>query len=201
LAEQGARRFVALEGVSASGKSTVADLLAGMLPAKTLHVVPAPYSVTAAAVNEVARPLPQLAYYLSGLFYAADLVRDAVSESWMVTDRYAASVIANHAAVHGLRIRDVMGAAGAMLRYLPRPGLTVYLRTSPDEVRRRMRTKPDLTAADRHLLTEPGLLKRVLELYDTLLGADPDKTLWIETDGRAPGEIALQISEHLGSRA
>lgn len=192
-----AAQFVAVEGVSGAGKSTVVRLLAEKLGATSLHVLPPPYSLTR-AVNADLAPLPQLAYYLSGLMHAGDLVRQTIATTPMVTDRYAISVIANHAAVHQLPLTAVLSFVEPLLAYLPAPAVTVYLRTSEPEIRRRMQTKPDITSSDRQLLSVPRLLEKVLVHYDTLMAGEPTG-LWVETDEMSPEEIVTYVLDYTES--
>jgi thymidylate kinase len=188
-------RFIAVEGVSGAGKSTVVKLLAERLGAEHLHVMPAPYSYTT-RVNDELLPFPQLAYYLSGLMHAGDLVRETITTTGMVTDRYAISVIANHAAVYQLPLDAVNLFARPLLAYLPVPEVTVYLRTSAPTIRARMRHKIDITGNDKQLLAISGLLERVLDHYDTLLAAD-DSGLWVETDRTSPEQIVEYVLAYL----
>lgn len=188
-------RFVAVEGVSGAGKSTVVKLLAERLGAKQLHVMPSPYSHTP-RVNDELLPFPQLAYYLSGLMHAGDLVRETIETTPMVADRYAISVIANHAAIYQLPIDAVLRFARPLLAYLPAPEVTVYLRTSAAKIRERMKVKTDITGNDKQLLAVPGLLDRVLSHYDTLIAKD-DSGLWVETDRRSPDQIVDYVLDYL----
>lgn len=188
-------RFIAVEGVSGAGKSTVVSLLATKLGTRQLHVMPSPYSHTA-RVNDELLPLPQLAYYLSGLTHAGDLVREAMAGPGIVTDRYAISVIANHAAVYQLPLETVLEFAGPALAYLPQPEVTVYLRASAETIRHRMTVKTDITGGDKQLLAIPGLLDRVLGHYDTLIARD-ETSLLVETDQRSPEQIVEHVLAYL----
>ncbi|MDQ2876265.1 MAG: hypothetical protein M3Y33_16310 [Actinomycetota bacterium] len=58
--------FLVLEGISGSGKSTIAALLAARLGCPSFHTVPAPVADLQPCINAAARALPQLAFYLAG---------------------------------------------------------------------------------------------------------------------------------------
>jgi thymidylate kinase len=181
--------FIVLEGISGSGKSTLARLLATRLRGRHFHTVPAPVSDLQPYINASARPLPQLAFYLAGVLHASDLARDALRDGHAIADRYLNSVIANHAAVHGLANDTVTAVIAPFASYLAIPDLTIYLHTSPHELARRMQAKPDQTRSDHDLLTDPGLLQRLQDRYDQIAATDPTAR-HLHTTGRSPAELA-----------
>jgi thymidylate kinase len=181
--------FIVLEGISGSGKSTLAALLARQLKGRWFHTVPAPVSDLQPYVNASARPLPQLAFYLAGALHASDLARASLRHGHVVADRYINSVIANHAAVHGLGNDTVTTAIAPFTRYLLVPDMTVYLHTSPTGLARRMSAKNDQTRSDRDLLADPGLLQRLQDHYDQVAATDPTAR-HLQTTGRTPDELA-----------
>lgn len=188
--------FIVLEGISGSGKSTLARLLAARLRGRHFHTVPAPVSDLQPYINATARPLPQLAFYLAGVLHASDLARDALHDGHVIADRYLNSVIANHAAVHGLDNPTVAAAIAPFTSYLAIPDLTIYLHTSPHELARRMRGKPDQTRSDHDLLTDPGLLQRLQDRYDQIAATDPTAR-HLHTTGRTPEELTSVITAML----
>jgi dTMP kinase len=181
--------FIVLEGISGSGKSTLAALLARQLKGRWFHTVPVPVSGLQPYINASARPLPQLAFYLAGALHASDLARLGLQDGHVVADRYVNSVIANHAAVHGLDNDTVTTAITPFTGYLLAPDLTVYLHTSPAELARRMRSKHDQTRSDRDLLTDSELLQRLQDRYDQVAATDPTAR-HLQTTGRTPEELA-----------
>jgi thymidylate kinase len=192
--------FVVLEGISGSGKSTLAAHLADRLGCSSFHTVPAPVSDLQPYINSRARALPQLAFYLAGALHAADLARQALQSGHAVADRYVNSVIANHAAVHGLDNATVSATIAPFTGYLTQPDLTVYLHTDLDELTARMRAKPDQSAADRDLIADRALLRRLQERYDQIAAADPT-AYHLHTDGRTPAELADHLSDMVTTMA
>jgi dTMP kinase len=188
--------FIVLEGISGSGKSTLAALLAARLRGRHFHTVPAPVSDLQPYINANTRPLPQLAFYLAGVLHASDLARDALQDGHAIADRYLNSVIANHAAVHGLANDTVATVIAPFTSYLAVPDLAIYLHTSPSELARRMRAKPDQTRSDHDLLTNPGLLQRLQDRYDQIAATDP-AARHLHTTGRSPAELADLITAML----
>lgn len=188
--------FIVLEGISGSGKSTLARLLAARLRGQAFHTVPAPVSDLQPYINAVVRPLPQLAFYLAGVLHASDLARAALQHGHAIADRYLNSVIANHAAVHGLDNDTVAAVTAPFTSYLTVPDLTVYLHTSPHELARRMRAKPDRTRSDHDLLTDSSLLHRLQDRYDQIAATD-HTARHLHTTGRTPGELASLITAML----
>jgi thymidylate kinase len=188
--------FIVLEGISGSGKSTLAALLASRLHGRHFHTVPAPVSDLQPYINATARPLAQLTFYLAGVLHASDLARDGLQHGHVVADRYLNSVIANHAAVHGLDNDSVAAVIAPFTSYLIPPDVTVYLHTSPRELTRRMRAKVDQTRSDHDLLDDPALLQTLQDRYDQIAATDPTAR-HLSTTGRSPAELADLITTML----
>ncbi|WP_309235468.1 thymidylate kinase [Streptomyces sp. TRM64462] len=190
------RRLYVLEGVSGIGKSTLTGLLAERLGATTLHTLPEPLTAWSAQVNTTLRPLPQLGFYLSGLLHASDLVRDALNHGHVIADRYVSSVMACHAAVHGIDLDQVVSLLGPFEPYLVAPARTFYLRASETTLRERLGTKRDLKKDDTDLFAVPGRLKALLANFDAVAARDPSAIV-LETDGRTPEQLATLIDDIL----
>jgi thymidylate kinase len=184
--------FVVLEGISGSGKSTIAALLADRLGCVHFHTVPTPVSDLQPYINSRARAFPQLAFYLAGVLHASDLARTALKDGHAIADRYVNSVIANHAAVHDLDNNVVEATIAPFTPYLAAPDLTVYLHTDLDGLTTRMRNKPDLTQSDEDLLANRELLERLQDHYDQIAAGDPN-AYHLDTDGYAADELASHI--------
>ncbi len=184
--------LIVIEGISGSGKSTIAKLVAQQLSAYLLHTVPEPFQGLTPTINAELAPLPQLAFYLAGLCYASDLIRKNLTVGPVVADRYRTSVIANHAAVHGLVPQQVLDVAEPWMTYLIEPTLTVYLRTSPAALAERLARKADLTESDRFLFAETSRYQAVQRFYD-LLGTN-DPSAWVlDTDDASPEQLTKLI--------
>ncbi|WP_170223520.1 hypothetical protein [Nonomuraea turkmeniaca] len=129
--------------------------------------------------------MPQLVFYLAGALHAADLARHALASGHAVADRYVNSVIASHAAVHGLDNATVAAAIAPFTGYLAQPDITVYLHTDLDELTARMTAKPDQSAADRDLIGDRALLRRLADHYDEIAATDPT-AYHLHTDAAPP---------------
>lgn len=187
--------FLVLEGVSGIGKSTLARLLAERLGARSLHTLPPPHADWSALVNAQLRPLPQLAFYLSGLLHASDLVRAARTVGPVIADRYDASVVACHAAVHEAAVEEVAHLLEPFRLYLETPTHTFYLGCSEAALRERLKFKSDTKQDDLDLFAVPGRLARLLNNFQSVQAADPTAVA-LDTSGKSPAELVDLIIAH-----
>ncbi|NUK73307.1 AAA family ATPase [Streptomyces lunaelactis] len=188
--------FVVLEGVSGIGKSTLAATLAKRLQATELHTLPMPHSGWSSTVNRRLRPLPQFAFYLSGVLHAADSIRQSRMIGTVVADRYISSVIACHAAVHDLQTEAVTELVEPFRPYLEVPTHTFYLRCSESVLRERMAGKPDTKQDDTDLFAVPGRLARLLANFEAVGAADSTAVV-VDTDAKTPDDLAEWVIAHL----
>ncbi|WP_425834171.1 thymidylate kinase [Streptomyces fractus] len=190
-----ARPFLVLEGISGIGKSTLTRLLTHRMSAEQLHTLPQPHNSWSKVVNDRLAPLPQLAFYLSGLLHAADRVRTARQSSPVIADRYQSSVLACHGAVHHIAIEQVRRLADPFLPYVMQPTITFYLRCSEETLRARLRTKRDIKQDDTDLIAVPGRLKQLLFNFEAIAADDPS-AVWIDTDGKTPDQLVRELHLH-----
>ncbi|MFI9080809.1 dTMP kinase [Streptomyces sioyaensis] len=188
-----------LEGVSGVGKSTLTRLLARRLGATTIHTLPEPHTGLSSVINAQLRPLPQFAFYLSGLLHASDVVREALSAGPVVADRYASSVMACHAAVTGIDLVQVQELIAPFKPYLLAPDATFYLTSSDRSLKERMETKTDVKQDDTDLFSVLGRLARLRANFEVLAEEDPS-AVTLPTDGRSPDDLADTIVKHLEER-
>ncbi|MGW2572863.1 dTMP kinase [Streptomyces sp. NPDC001537] len=188
--------FIVLEGVSGVGKSTLRKLLVRRLGATGIHTLPAPHTKWSSDVNAKLRPLPQFAFYLSGVLHASDVVRQTRAVGPVVADRYVSSVIACHAAVNRVGLDDVTQLIAPFRPYLAAPTRTFYLRCSEEALRERLASKGDQTRDDRDLIAVPGRLEQLLENFATVADQDPT-AVWVDTDGKTADDLADWITNRL----
>ncbi|WP_229868463.1 dTMP kinase [Streptomyces inusitatus] len=188
--------FVVLEGVSGIGKSTLTALLAHRMNATSLHTLADPHTGWSPEANEQLRSLPQFAFYLSGLLHASDLVRQAVTVGPVVADRYASSVAACHAAVHGLDPAEVGVLIDPFRPYLIVPDATFYLTCSEATLRSRMTGKLDIKQDDTDLFDVADRYKQLLENFEQVATSDSTAVI-LPTDDQSPDQLADTIAAHL----
>ncbi|MFF0451472.1 dTMP kinase [Streptomyces sp. NPDC004609] len=188
--------FVVLEGVSGIGKSTLTALLARRMNATSLHTLADPHTGWSLEANEQLRSLPQFAFYLSGLLHASDRVRQAATLGPVVADRYASSVTACHAAVHGLDPAEVAVLIDPFRPYLIVPDATFYLTCSEATLRSRMAGKLDIKQDDTDLFDVAGRYKQLLENFEQVAASDSTAVV-LPTDDQSPDQLADRIAAHL----
>ncbi|MBD0837268.1 dTMP kinase [Streptomyces sp. TRM68416] len=193
--------FVVLEGVSGVGKSTLARLLAERLDATEIHTLTDPHTGWSDTVNRELRPLPQFAFYLSGLLHVSDVVRQHLCAGPVVADRYISSVMACHAAVNQVGLDRVRELIAPFLPYLVAPDATFCLISSDSSLKQRMSSKTDVRRDDTDLFDVPGRLARLRENFQSVAETDLSMVM-LPTDGRSPDDLADIIVKHLeGMRA
>ncbi|KAF0647955.1 MULTISPECIES: dTMP kinase [Streptomyces] len=191
--------FVVLEGVSGVGKSTLARLLAQRLGATAIHTLTDPHTGWSGTANLELRPLPQFAFYLSGLLHVSDAVRQHLRTGPVVADRYASSVMACHAAVNRVGLDQVRELITPFLPYLVTPDATFYLVSSENSLKERMSVKTDVKPDDTDLFDVPGRLSRLREHFRSVAETDPG-TVVLPTDDHSPDDLADIIVKHLEDR-
>ncbi|WP_328771739.1 dTMP kinase [Streptomyces sp. NBC_00286] len=189
--------LIVLEGVSGIGKSTLAKVLAERLNGACTHTLPVPHSDWSQPVNTQLRALPQFAFYLSGVLHCSDSIRRTRQITPVIADRYVSSVIACHAAVHGVNVETVNKLLAPFRPYLDAPTHTFYLRCSESSLRQRLASKRDLKDDDIALLRTPGRLAHLLDNFEAVASTDPTAVL-LDTNGKSPDDLADWIIDHLG---
>ncbi|WP_329379045.1 dTMP kinase [Streptomyces sp. NBC_01716] len=188
-----------LEGVSGVGKSTLTRLLARRLEAAAIHTLTDPHTGWSDVINRGLRPLPQFAFYLSGLLHVSDAVRQFLSTGPVVADRYASSVAACHAAVNGVGLDQVKDLIAPFRPYLVLPEATFYLVSSDRALKERMGAKKDVKQDDTDLFGVPGRLHALRANFAAVAEEDPSAVL-LPTDGRSPDDLSDIIVKHLEER-
>jgi len=170
--------FITIEGLSGTGKTTVAKLLARRLDARYYKTPPVMFLPIRATVDRSAAPLARHLYYYAGIAQASEEIRVILRRRPVVCDKYVATMLAYSRA--GGIIAETP-AANLILQ----PDLAVLLDV-PDEVRLcRISLRGRISRTHRAFLEmEKGL--NVVALYRqpgvvTVDNRMPDATLTVDT--------------------
>jgi dTMP kinase len=190
-------RFVALEGIDGSGKSTQARLLADRLG------VPLTFEPGATSLGTGLRQIlldrggSALDPRAEALLLAADraqhtaeVVGPALAAGrWVVSDRSVGSTLAYQGAGRGIAPDDlgwlVAWATGGAV-----PDLSVLLDVPLDVARARTAVRAGDTAADRFEAEAAAFRVRVADGYRALAAADPVR--WAVVDGDGPADAVAE---------
>lgn len=195
-------RYVAFEGVEGCGKSTHVTRLAAHLGAVVTRE-PGGTSIGATLRALMADPAnTHLSPRAEALMMAADRaqhLREVVlpaleSGRHVVSDRSVYSSLAYQGYGRGLDLATLRTfnefAIGSRW-----PDLVVYIRIDIDVVRRRLAKRE----TDRFEREDDGFFRRIIEGFDTLAAAEPDR--WLVVDGMPPkDELELTIRHGVKER-
>ena len=92
-------KFIVIEGVDGTGKSTVTASLAEMLGARAIKTPLPPMLEQRRYYDEEVSPLARFLFYLNGNIVVSDLVRQLLEDTDVVCDRYLDSTICFHKAM------------------------------------------------------------------------------------------------------
>ncbi|MGW5397761.1 dTMP kinase [Streptomyces sp. NPDC003952] len=196
--EDRAEAFVALESPSGFGKSTLAKLLARRWSGSVLHTLAPPHAEWSQEASSL-KPLPQFAFYLSGLLHVSDRARKALTIGPVIADRYASSVVACQAAIHGASTIEVDQMLVPFRPYIVKPDVTFYLRCSEEALRARLGRKQDFKQDDADLFGVPGRFKSLVECFEKVAASDPTAVM-LDTDNSSPADLADMITSHMEER-
>lgn len=181
-------RFVTLEGIDGSGKSTQADLLAGALERSGRDVVRTREPGGTTLGEAVRAILLDGEGAVSGaaevlLFAAAraQLVREVIAPAladgrWVVCDRFLDSSLAYQGGARGAGI-DVVAGVNALAVGESMPDMTLLLSISPERAAARR-----AGAADRIEAEGLALQERVARAYRQIADGDPGRITVVDAD-------------------
>lgn len=205
-------RFISVEGLDGTGKTTLCEALSARLRAAGLDVrslrEPGGTSASEQIRTLLADPSTALSPRAELLLFSAaraDLVETVVepalaSGTWVLLDRFTDSTLAYQGAGRELG-DDLASAAAALATAGLQPDRTLLL-TAPADVRRaRLDARGD--AAERWELVEPAVVARIDARYAALAADDPERVRVIDAsaDAQAVAELAWTATEDLVTAA
>ena len=195
-------RLITIEGLDASGKTTLADALVDALRSdgRDVELLREPGGVE---LSERIRALvkdPGLAVdpRAEALLYAAaraQLVAERVEPAlaagtWVLLDRFVDSSLAYQGAGRGLGLGDV-AALNAFATGGLRPDRTLLLRVDPVTARARQQSR--LVAPDRLEQEEHAFFDTIAAAYDELAASEPQRFRVIDADDTPEHVLAIAL--------
>lgn len=199
-------RFISLEGVDGSGKSTQAVMLADALRERGNDVVhvrePGGTALGEAVRDVVLGPDPMSPWAEAYLFAAAraQLVREVVEpalarDTWVVADRFLDSSLAYQGAARGLGIADVAAINGPAIGDFM-PDLTIILDIAPGAASDR---RADRGSVDRIEDEGDALQESVAEGYREVARLYPERVHLVPAAGTLDEVHARVMATVVGS--
>ena len=172
-------KLFALEGVDASGKTSIAKKLAETTGG--VHYYSPPKCLR--PLREQVRGLggeANLHYYMLGNHIATAEVEELLEEANVFAEPWVYSTIAGHSVSLG---REIAIPEGVLL-----PERIVHVTASWEEIEKRLAERGEQRKAHENV----PYLKRVAEKYDALL-SDRDDVITIDTTGRDVGDVVSEL--------
>lgn len=176
---------IVLEGVDASGKSSVGLLLAKRIGGTYLKTPMAPYSEWRSSVDAANDLIARFYFYLASVVAASPIVENEAKKGPVVIDRWILSTIANHEAM-GVNTSVVDFAQLPILRPTHTFLLTVDCATQQNRFDQRVST------SDSNLERDQALQRRALQEFRKFNLPE------IDTTNRKPEESTSLILELIG---
>lgn len=135
-------KFLVIEGCNGVGKSTIVDYLCTRIGALSFHYPPEFVSFRRdLRLDECVKPLPRLTYYLAATMHLSDLVRDQLTRSHVICDRYLASPLSLMIGESVIEEKQALQMTEPFQSYLRIPDLTLLLTAEHAVVSERIRTR------------------------------------------------------------
>jgi dTMP kinase len=174
--------FIVFEGIDASGKTTVARLLANHLQASYYATPPKEFLLRREEVDLNASADDHYRFYLDGIRHASAEIWELLSEGkTVISDRYWVSTYVYH---------SVMAASVSKedFKNIVSPDMTVLLTVSP-EVQEYRFAQRGMSAGDKRMLNQQEAISRE---FKKLLVAE-DHLVAIDTSFLTPSDVMAQV--------
>jgi len=162
-------KLYALEGIDASGKTTLAKLLANKVGGTYYSTPPKNYEL----LNwnfEAATPMERFDYYMGGNHAAQDELKKLLEDGHVFMDRYIHSTVVCRSTELGVNLE--------IPNNLLMPDTVIYLKASFEEIEKRLSSRPNRNAHE-----NIGFLQKLAKKFEEYL-VDFDSTIHIDTTGR-----------------
>jgi thymidylate kinase len=188
-------KFIAIEGVDGSGKTTIARELASQIGGVYMKTPGKGFKPARTYIDNGTPPDSKLLYYLSSVFDAAAQIGRTLETQPVVCGRYVFSTLIPHSAYHGRDFEELEDELQPFTSRLLKPDQTILLVVNEGEQLSRLGQDRGLespTASDQFCLQTP-LRRKVRELYEIV--AEREGWMQVDTTDRGVQSVMQEINQ------
>lgn len=185
------KKFIVIEGIDGSGKSSIAKLLSQRLThnGEDTICIKSPigdFQNWSDFINNSCKPLSHYLFYLAGMVHTSEFVEKALINTHVICDRYIFSTQAYHIAQGVTPIINIDDLKLVM------PDYTFYLNVHDESVRRkRISSRVIFEKGDEEIYSKGSLLERIDQQFKNFDLVEIDNTYGTIND--AVSEIISKI--------
>lgn len=190
-------KFVVLEGLDASGKTTLGEKLSPILGAQFIQTPGEPFL----SIQKKVLTLPldvQLPFFLAANLYASHNIKEMLATSPVVCARYVYTTLVAHCTYTGRDLGKVSHELAPFTRNLVMPDHIILVQVSEEEWYRRIQERGPLDANDLKLLRKKEYRLRAAQIYDQLIAGDESRWIKFDTTGRTIDECVSELASLVG---
>jgi thymidylate kinase len=193
-----ARRFLAIEGADAAGKTTIGEALDQAGIVRTFESPAPPFGALKHAAVSQLPPLGRLLFFLAGNLHIAE---QAVASSYAtptLSVRYIWSTLAYYSALEEQSVGSIIALMPQAISAIPLPEVVVHLTVKRDEQRRRLKGRHDDDRLQRRLGASDDFQVRIAAAYEEAFALLRTTVVPIDTSNTSVSDTVAEVATAFG---